>query len=516
MWNKEIENLERLEKMARQMGGPDRVARHHSRGKLTVRERIDLLADPGSFEEIGTLAGSAVYDGDDPVSFTPTNTLIGHLTIEGRPAMVNGGDFTVRGGATEASITTKFDFAEKTALEWRVPYIRLLDATGGSVRSFEKIGYTYCPWGPGATHPVRLMQVVPVVSAVMGSVAGLPAVEACLSHFSVMVKETSQIFVAGPPVVSSALGQEITKEELGSEKIQAVISGVVNNVAANEEEAISLAKGFLSYLPSSVWEMPPHRDCMDDPECRDEDLLSIIPQNPKKPYDPRKILSAVLDRHSIFEISPLYGKSRITALARVKGYPVGVMINNPNYLGGSMDAASGEKVTRFVQMCDMFHLPIVNFSDEPGFMVGLESEKQGMIRIGARVHSAIDQTRIPWISFIIRQAYGVAGACHVRKSGMYKRYAWPSAGWGSMHIEGGAMAAYRREIETSSDPQAKREEIEARLKALASPFKTAHAFDIENIIDPRNTRPLLVRFIESAQKVLKSQLGQTVGPAYRP
>ena len=277
-----------------------------------------------------------------------------------------------------------------------------------------------------------------------------------------------------------------------------------------------MIRRFLSYLPSNVWEMPPHIEPTDDPNRRDEELLSAIPRERNRTYDAYAILKHVLDRDSIFEITPHYGRSRITALARVNGYPVGAMINNPRQLGGSMDVAAGQKVIRFLQLCDTFHLPMVYLADEPGFMVGLEAQKQGIVRAGAKMVCATYQTRMPWITFVIRQLYGVAGQCHDRPGGMFKRVAWPSVNWGSMHIEGGATAAYRREIEAAPDSEAKREEIERRLKAIASPFRTAEAFNIEDIIDPRDTRPILCDFIEMAQEVLKTQLGPTNGPSYQP
>jgi acetyl-CoA carboxylase carboxyltransferase component len=506
-WRSDVDKLKRHKKRAHQMGGPERVEHHHKSGKLTVRERIDMLADPDSFEEIGTISGSASYEGEKLSSFTPSPMVMGTCDIDGRNVVVNGGDFTVRGGSGEHAFFKMMYFPARMALEWRIPYIRLLDAVGGSVRSFERLGATYLPFGPGLDPSPELLQVAPVVSVVLGSVAGLPAVEACLAHFNVMVKRTSQLFVAGPPVVKAALAHEVTKEELGNEKIHAYQSGVINNVAENEEEAFDITRRFLSYMPTNVWETPLRNEPTDEPDRKDGALLEVIPHDRRRPYDPYQILRAVMDFDSIFELSPLYGRSRITALARINGWVVGAMIDNPNFMGGSMDVAAAEKQTRFVKLCNTFHIPMVYFADQPGFMIGPDSEKLGMLRSGARAHTVISLSKIPWITFIIRRLYGVAGALHLRESGMYKRYAWPSGNWGSMHIEGGAMAAYRREIETAPNPEAKRKEIENRLKALASPFRTAHNYGIEEIIDPRNTRPLLCKFIEAAQRVLKDQLG---------
>jgi acetyl-CoA carboxylase carboxyltransferase component len=517
VWQSEIEELKHRKQLAEQMGGSEGIDRQHGRGKLTIRERIEALADLGSFQEIGALAGSAQYDDDKLVAFTPANSVAGLCTLNGRKVALSGGDFTVRGGAADAAIGNKGGYTQKLALEWHLPFVRLLDATGGSVRTFEQIGRTYIPdANPGAVITSQLLCTAPVISAVLGSVAGLPAVEACLAHFNIMVKGISQVFPGGPPVVKAALGYDITKEELGDERTQVYQSGVIDNLAETEQEAFEMIRRFLSYMPQNVWEMPPRVEPMDDINRREEELISIIPRNRRRPYNPYQILRCVLDYDSFFEITPFYGKARITGLARVDGYPVGVMIDNPNHLGGSMDITTGSKAIRFMQLCDIFHLPMVYFADEPGFLVGLESQKQGIVRAGARIVLATVNTRMPWITFITRQLFGVAGQLHNRPGGMYKRVAWPSGYWGSMHIEGGASAAYRREIADAPDPAAKQQEIEGRLQLISSPFRTAEAFNIEDIIDPRDTRPILCEFIESAQGLIQTQLGPSYGPRWSP
>ena len=515
VWQPEVEELARRRAFAEQMGGEAGIAEQRRRGKLTVRERVEMIADPGTFSEIGGLAGAATYEGNELTHVRPSNMVIGTARLDGRPTVVTAGDFTVRGGSADGSIGNKGGHAQKMALDWRLPFIRLLDATGGSVKTFEQIGRTYIPTNPVTPGVQDLLCQVPVAAAVLGSVAGLPAVDACLAHFNVMVKGISQIFPGGPPVVKAALGIDISKEDLGDERSQVFESGVVDNLANSEEEAFDMIRAFLSYLPANVWQMPPRGDTGDDPERRDEALLSAIPREKRRLYDPRKILSAVLDQDSFFEITPHYGRSRIVGLGRLNGYPVGVMINNPERLGGSMDVSAGVKVIRFLQVCDTFHLPMVYLADEPGFMVGPEQQRQGIVRAGAKMLCATLRTRMPWISVIIRQLYGVAGQCHDRPSGMFKRVAWPSGHWGSMHIAGGVSAAYRRIIAESEDPEAKRLEIEDKLEALASPFKTAEAFNIEEIIDPRETRPMLCEFVEMAQDVLQTQLGPSPTP-YMP
>jgi acetyl-CoA carboxylase carboxyltransferase component len=516
-WLPEVEELLRRRALAARLGGPERIARQHAQGKLTVRERIDRLADPGSFREFLGLMGHGVYENGTLLDFQPKPAVEGICALDGRKVVISGGDFTSRGGSGGGSGGGGLGMelpANRRALEWRLPFVRLLDAAGGSVRSFEEIGRTYLPDGNTmSSHDTKLLRAVPVVSAVLGSVAGLPAVNACMAHFNVMVRGTAQLFPGGPPVVKAALGYDITKEELGGAQIHGTVSGVVDNVVESEDEAFATIRRFLSYLPSNVWEMAPRCDTGDDPWRRGERLLSIIPRQPTRAYDAHRVIDSVVDRDSFFEIAPHYGRARITGLARLNGYPVGVMANNAMY-GGSTDVAGGEKVMRLIQLCDTFHLPLVSFADEPGFTVGLEQEKKGIERAGARLVVVTNDSQMPWVTMVMRQVYGVAGQCQHRPSGMFRRYAWPSANWGSMHIEGGAAAAYRREIEAAADREAAREEIEARLKAIASPFRTAEATG-QDVIDPRDTRPLLCEFIEEAQPILRSQLGPTAVP-YRP
>lgn len=514
-WEKELEELERRRQLGRQMGGEDSIAFHHGRGKLTVRERIDLLADENGFDEIGVLSGVPEWDGLELKDLKPANNVAGFAKIGGRKVAVTGGDFTIRGGSADGAVGNKAGYVEQYALQNNIPYVRLLDATGGSVRTFETMGRTYLPSQMRVVAP-ELLQKVPVVSAVLGSVAGLPAVNAAMCHFNVMVKNTSQVFVGGPPVVKTALGIEITKEDLGDDSVQVKKSGVICNVTETEAEAIQQIRQFLSYMPQNVWEAPPHEEPNDVAERVEEELKDIIPENPRRLYDARKIIELTVDLGSFFEIQPHFGRARITGLARVNGYPVCVMSNNPKFMGGGLDIDTIGKMRRHVQLADIFHMPMIYFCDEPGFMVGPEQERRGIIREGGAMSAIINASRMPYLTFITRQCYGVAGGLHSRGYGMFRRYAWPSGNWGSMHIEGGVDAAYRREISDADDPDAKRAEIEARLNELKSPFRTAHAFAIEDIIDPRETRLKMVEFVEDAQNIITSQLGETSKLMYLP
>ena len=504
--------------MAAEMGGAASVAFQHGRGKLTIRERIEQLQDPGTFREVGSVVGAPTWASDGTLeSLQPAPVVMGTMELDGRRVTVAGGDFTIRGGSGDADEATldKWNWIYRHSLDHRIPHIRLIDSAGGSVRTFEKIGRTYVSQTDGMYLSAQLLQQVPVVSAALGSLGGLPAVEACLSHFSVMVKGISQLFVGGPPVVKAGLGIDITKEELGDERVQ-IPNGVVDNLADTEADAFDQIRRFLSYLPRSVWEMPPRAEATDPPDRRDERLIDVIPKNRRRTYDPHVVLDAVLDEGSFFELGGHAGRSHVTGLARVDGFPVGVMINDPRFLGGAMDLVAGQKAMRLVQLCDTFHLPLVWLMDAPGVAVGPEHEESGSVRLGARLTTAFAMSAMPMIVFIMRQAYGVGGALHWRPYDMFQRYAWPSAHWGSMHIEGGAAAAYRREIEAADDPEAKREEIEARLQELGSPMRTAHAFGMEELIDPRHTRPLLAEFVSDAQSVLASKLGTARGVSYLP
>ena len=509
-WQKEVDEIRRREVLAKEMGGEERIRRQHDNGRLTVRERISTLIDEGSFHEIGALAGRAGYNEKGSLqTFTPSNFVLGTAELDGRKVVIGGDDFTVRGGAADAKIGDKSGYGEKYALEMRLPLIRLVDGSGGggSVKTLEMVGYSYVPALQGFNTTMELMGQVPVVCACMGSVAGLGAVRVTISHFSLMIKETSQLFVAGPPVVERGFGKPVEKNELGGSQIHAHVSGAVDNEVASEEEAFLTIKKFLSYLPQSVWQMPPVTASSDPADRRDENLLSVIPRNRREMYEIGDIISAIADRDSFFEISPAYGQSLTVGLARLDGHAVGLMANNTKHHGGAVNASASEKMMRFVDLCDTFHLPVVNLVDNPGFLIGTEAEQQGTVRLGSRALMAVYQSSIPWVSVIIRRCYGVAGAGHGKSDGLNLRYAWPSADWGSLPIEGGVQAAYRRDIESADDPELRRRELEDMLEQYRSPLRTAEAFGIEEVIDPRDTRPLLCEWVKLAYELLPSQLG---------
>jgi acetyl-CoA carboxylase carboxyltransferase component len=505
-WESELEELRRRERLAREMGGPEKVKRQHEGGRLTVRERIDRLVDAGSFHEVGAIAGRAEYDTAGELSgFTPANCVFGRAAVAGRPVVVVGDDFTVRGGSADATIREKPQMAEEMAAAFRLPIIRLIEGSGGggSVKTIETTGRANLPGGVGKTLYYHVttgnLALVPVVALGLGSVAGLGAARLAASHYSVMTK-SSAMFVAGPPVVAR-LGEDLSKEDLGGWEIQ-TRSGAVDHAVDSEEEAFVSARRFLSYLPNSVHTVPPTLSCDDDPQRREESLMQAIPRDRRKIYKMRPIIEALVDRGSFFEMGRMFGRPIITGVARLEGRAVALMASDPYFYGGSWTAEACQKIVRFVDLAETFHLPVIYLMDCPGFYVGLEAERAATIRHGVRAMAAINQTSVPWCTIVVRNCFGVAGAASRPAGRLALRYAWLSGCWGSLPLEGGIEAAYRAEIDAAADPAAKLNEIEERLNRLRSPFRTAEAFWVEEIIDPRETRPLLCEFIRLAEPLL--------------
>lgn len=500
------------------MGGVDKVKRQHDQGRLTVRERIDKLIDKGSFHEIGAVSGIGEYDSSGELQkLTPANCVFGRARVDGRTVVVVGDDFTVRGGSADASISAKPLMAEEMAHDFRLPIVRIIEGSGGggSVKTIETKGAANLPGGIGGTRWYRFttenLARVPVVALGLGSVAGLGAARLAASHYSIMTRK-SAMFVAGPPVVK-ALGQDLSKEELGGAEIQ-TRAGAVDHAVDTEEEAFACARRFLSYLPSSVYELPPTLPCTDSPERSDEALMNAVPRNRKQVYKIRPIIESVVDKGSFFEVAKNFGKPIIVGLARLEGRAVMVLASDSFHYGGSWTADACQKVVRWVDFAETFHLPVVYLMDCPGFMIGLDAEKAATIRHGVRAMAAVNQTTVPWCTVILRNAFGVAGVVHQPADRFSIRYAWPSAYWGSLPLEGGIEAAYRADIDAAEDKAAKLKEIEERLNKLRSPFRSAEKFWIEEIIDPRKTRSLLCEFARLAEPLRK--LGPPENFSIRP
>lgn len=504
-WAPELAELQLRRRLGREMGGPEAIAKHNARGRLTARQRIDEFLDAGTFAELGRLAGKGEYDEEGRlVQFTPVNAIIGTGRIDGRKIAVSADDFTLRAGSSEATISDKWVYAERMALAWRMPLVRLVDSAGGSVKIIKKMGFSKIP-GYANWPVVELMRTVPVCGVALGSCAGLGAVKVLMSHFSVMVREQAQVFAAGPPVVKQAYGIDIDKNALGGHMVHRR-SALVHNEAASEKDAFAQVRRFLSYLPRNAFRLAGRASREDDPSRAEDWLKNAIPKDRRKVYDPRQILDAIFDRESVFETGRHQGGAIITALARLDGWPVGVLCSDPRVSGGAMTLAAAHKMERHMELCDTFHLPIVNFVDQPGNATGPDAELAGTLLGAVRVLTRIEQVRVPWLSIIVRRAFGMAGGLHAPKyfPALNHRFAWPSARWGSIPIEGGVVAAYRKEIESAADPEARRAELEAEYHRMGSPFRTAEHFGIVDIIDPRETRPLLCDWAEDAWEVIAS------------
>lgn len=518
-WLDEVTELEQRRGWAEDLGGLEAIGKQHSQGRLTIRERVTDLLDKESFQEIGALTGKGRYVDGKVQHVVPAPYVCGLGRIDGRQVAIGGEDFTVRGGTSWGGGRRKGGqggFVEDMAFQYRIPLINLIDGAGGTVTSATTRGHTVLPGVHGFERSVQLLGTVPVISAVMGTAAGGPAGRAILSHWSIMVKESSQIFAAGPPVVERSLGQKVTKEELGGSHMAVDTAGTVDNVAASEQDCFVQIRRFLSYLPQNVFELPSLVPCDDPVDRAEERLLGIVPRDRRRPYNMRSLIEMIVDQGSVFEIQPTFGKALITCFARLNGMAVGVIANNPMIAGGAMDVRAARKQVHFIELCDTFHIPLIFLVDVPGFMVGVQAEATATLREGMRAVYVGLQATVPMITVVIRKCYGMAGMGTQDKNGLGLKIAWPSAEWGSLPVEGGVAAAFRRDIQSASDPVARQHELENELRALASPFRTAEAFGIEDIIDPRETRAYLCRFISAAQNRLKSDVGPKLKAGVRP
>ncbi len=510
------------------------VVRQRSRGKLTCRERITELLDEGSFREVGSVAGFISYGPDGTIEdFTPANHVGGSGTVDGRPMIVCADDFTSRGGHSDGAIATKSTHLDRLSIELRVPSVRLLDGSsgGGSVASMvpqqrkegeataqesdgaiaagkprvSGSGGSFLPGHLFSTMYAEQLSTVPVVNVLMGSVVGLGAAKAVLGHFSVMVRDTAQLFVAGPPVVRHAVGYEVTKEDLGGWHIHCR-NGSVDNLALSEEDALAQTRRFLSYLPQSVDEVAPALvpGPEDHADRRDEELLTIIPRRRTMTFDMRRTIELMVDRGSFFEIGPHWGTDQIVGFARFAGRVVGVLASDsrhPN--GGAMTADGCNKLIRHLDLCDLFHIPILNLVDSPGFAVGIDHETASTIRRGGAWMIAFAQVTAPVCTVVIRRSFGVAGNNYATpREQPSVRYVWPAADMGGIPPEGGIEAAYKRQLAEAEDPEAFRAELMARIESARGPLGPLSKFQVEEMIDPRDTRRLVCEWLDIAYRIV--------------
>ncbi len=536
-WAPVLEAIATLQDMARARLAPGSmepgVVRQRSRGKLTCRERITLLLDDGSFREVGSIAGFVSHDDDGGVAdFTPANHVGGRGKIEGRAVIVCADDFTSRGGHADGAIGAKSGYLDRLSLELLAPSVRMLDGSsgGGSVATMVPAqrqdgesnakestgaitagrprvtgtGGSHLPGHLGSTMFAEQLSTVPVVNMLLGSVVGIGAAKAVLGHFSVMVRDIAQLFVAGPPVVSHAMGYDISKEDLGDWRIHCT-NGSVDNLAETEEEAATMTRRFLSYLPSSVYDTPPvlPPNPRDPDNRRDEELFTLIPRKRTTTFDIRKAITLMADAGSFFEVGPLWGTDQVTGFVRFNGYPMGVIASDSRHInGGALTADGCSKLTRHLDLCDLFHIPVLNLVDNPGFAVGREHEIAGTIRKGGEWMIAFAQASVPLFTVLMRRSFGVAGNNFATpRARPAMRVAWPAADVGGIPPEGGIEAAYKRQLAESADPVALRAELNARIESARGPLGPLSRFQIEEIIDPRDTRRLICEWVETAFRV---------------
>jgi acetyl-CoA carboxylase carboxyltransferase component len=510
-WEKEVREIEKRRALARAQGGADAISRQHGYGKLTIRERISGMLDAGTFREHGAMAGGAYLDENGDVeSFSPANYVIGLGEVDGRRVAIGGEDFTLSGGSPNAAGLRKSIYAEHLAVDYRVPLIRFLEGGGGSVDTGDTDPRKPRTVGNAVFEPHRFriiadaMGLVPVVSAAVGAVAGFPAGRLVASHFTVMTRETAQILVAGPAVVERALGVCMTKEELGGVEVHSR-SGLIDQIADDEVDAFRRMRRFLSYLPDNVWKRAARVPCDDPINRREEKLLGIVPRNRRHAFRVHQVIESVVDDGTFFPLAEGYGRSLVIGLARINGQSVGVTANDCRFVAGAMTMEAAQKMRRIIEFCDTFHLPLVNFVDEPGFMIGPEAEANGTIRYGMAAVAAAAQATTPWASVQIHKNFGVASAAHFGPDTYTLN--WPSAQSGALPIEGGVAVAYRRQIAAAADPDALRAELEDKLAAQRRPYPKAESFSVHDLIDPRDTRPMLCEWVEWIQPKLETLTG---------
>jgi acetyl-CoA carboxylase carboxyltransferase component len=482
------------------MGGAEAVARQHAAGKLTVRERIDRLFDAGTFTEIGIHATHAGIAPELAHRSTPADGVVtGFGRIDGRLASLIAYDFTVMAGSMGRNAESKCNRAREIAYTKRMPMIWLIDSAGARIQ--EAIGSR---WFAGSGLLFReqsiMSGIVPQVAAMMGPGAAGTAYIPALADFVPMVKGTSNMALGGPPLVKAVIGEEISAEELGGSKVHCEISGVGDLEVADDEACLSVVKEYLSYFPSHNQEPPPVIANDDPVDRRDDALLTMLPDNARRAYDVKKVLRAVVDHGRLFELKPAWARNIVVALARLDGHPVGVVANQPIVLGGALDIDAADKAARFIMLCDAFGIPLVFFQDVPGFMVGSKVERAGIIRHGAKMLYAVSEATVPKLTVVMRKAYGAG--YFVMCGRAYEPdliVAWPTAEISVMGPEGGSNIVFRKEIAAASDPAAERAKKIDQFRALISPYIAAGAALIDDVIDPRDTRPTLIRALAMAR-----------------
>lgn len=496
-FDEKIKRLKEMDALAELGGGQKRIDEQHAKKKLTARERVDLLLDEGSFNELDKFVVHQCTEFGVAEKKIPGDGVVtGYGTVNGRLVYVFSQDFTVFGGSLGEMFAKKVCKLMDLALKTGAPVIGLNDSGGARIQ--EGVA-SLAGYGDIFFRNVISSGVVPQISAIMGPCAGGAVYSPALTDFIIMVDKTSHMFITGPDVVKAALGQEVTFEELGGAMVHSQASGVAHFIAKDEKHALELLKKLLSYLPNNYLEDPPTSEVTDEPSRTDESIARIIPNDIDKPYDVKEIIHRVVDDGDFFEVQPLWAENIVVGFARLNGKPIGIVANQPMRYAGALDINSSMKAGRFIRFCDCFNIPIITLVDVPGFLPGIEQEHGGIIKHGSKLLYAYCEATVPKITVILRKDYGgaydVMGSKH---SGADINYAWPTAEIAVMGPHGAINIIFRKEITEAKHPEQKRTELVAEYREkFASPYIAAQKGYIDEVIEPAQTRPKLISALES-------------------
>jgi acetyl-CoA carboxylase carboxyltransferase component len=493
-----VEDLHERREQARLGGGAEKIERQHEQDKLTARERLALLIDEGTFTELGIhgrphFSQRAMEGKEAPAD----GVITGYGKVDGRLVAVAAYDFTVMAGSMGMTGEMKVARLRDLALGKRIPMIWLLDSAGARIQ--EAAGSLFAGSGHLFREEVVASGVIPQIAALLGPCAAGTAYIPGLSDFVPMVKGRGSMALAGPHLTKAVTGEDVTQEELGGSRIHTRISGVGDLEVDSDEDCIEAIKKYASFFPQNCEQQPPQREPTDPIERMDEELLDILPESPRKPYDMYEVIRRIVDDGDWFDIKPRWARTIITCLARMGGRPVGIVANQPKQLGGILENDSADKAARFINLCDAFNIPLLFLMDVPGFMVGTKVEQAGIIRHGAKMLYAVSRATVPKVTVVIRKAYGAG--YYVMCGKAYEPdliVAWPSAEISVMGPEGAVNIIFRKQIEAADDPDATRAQMIEGIRKSIDPYIAAGNALIDDVIDPRETRPTVIRALEMA------------------
>ncbi|MBI2934781.1 MAG: acyl-CoA carboxylase subunit beta [Chloroflexi bacterium] len=488
-----LQKLKEQEEKAKLGEGQKSIDKQHADGKLTARERVELFFDRGTFVELDMFAQHSCHEfGMDKRRPYGDGVVTGYGKVAGRTIYVYAQDFTVLGGTVGVTHAEKICNIMRLSRKAHAPVVGLVDSGGGRIQ--EGTGtYSFI-----FSENILSSGVVPQISAIMGNCAGGGVYSPALTDFTLMVQGTSQMFITGPAILKQVTGEEISMQDLGGAKPHSTVSGVCDLVARTDQGCIELIKKLLTYLPDSYKEKPQRVDTGDDPERADENLNSIVPENPRGAFDMHNIIDAVVDRETFFEVKPVFARSMITGFARLNGYVIGIVANNPMFYAGSLDCDASVKAARFYRTCDCFNIPIITFVDVPGYLPGVKEEHKGIIRHGAKMLYGFREATVPKIVCVVRKAYGGAQVAMGTKSmGADIMLAWPTAEVAIMGADGAVPLLYKKELDQAADKEAvRKQKIEEYRNTFNTPYYAAARQLVDIIIRPQDTRPQLVRALE--------------------